>query len=292
MGAQYIERTNPLPILRAMSLFVASLNSGSNGNCYFIASQLHSVIVDAGLSCRETEKRMKRIGRTLKNVDAVLITHEHADHIHGLPAIAKRYRLPVYISPPTLASSGYQIDRSLIRGIQTHEPMIVGDLTVTAFRKSHDASDPYSFMVSHQGVNVGVFTDLGIPCENTIHYFSQCHAVFLESNYDEDLLEQGRYPLALKERIRGDKGHLSNRQALDLFVRHRAPHLSHLFLSHLSEDNNHPKLVTNYFSKDAGTTEIIVAGRKKETRLYHIRNVIPSRRRAVAESEIAQLSLF
>jgi phosphoribosyl 1,2-cyclic phosphodiesterase len=272
-----------------MSLFVASLNSGSNGNCYYLASQETAIIVDTGLSCRETEKRLKRIGRTLKSIDAIFITHEHGDHIHGLPAIAKKHRIPVYISPGTLAESRFQLDRALVHGIRTHEPILVGDLTVTAFAKSHDARDPHSFVVSRNEVSVGVFTDHGHACENLVHYFSRCNAAFLEANYDEDLLEQGSYPFHLKERIRGDKGHLSNKQALDLFNNHKSSKLSHLFLSHLSEDNNHPRLVTNYFSKHAGDTEIVVAGRKKETRLYHIRNTMPVKRKVV---EIEQLTLF
>jgi phosphoribosyl 1,2-cyclic phosphodiesterase len=275
-----------------MSLFVASLNSGSNGNCYYLAGQEASIIVDTGLACRETEKRLRRIGRSLKNIKAIFITHEHGDHIHGLPAICKKYRIPVYLSPGTLAESRLEIDRSLVHGIPSHEPVTVGDLQVTSFLKSHDARDPHSFIVSRNGVRVGVFTDLGHACENVIHYFSQCHAAFLESNYDEDLLEQGRYPYHLKERIRSDKGHLSNKQALELFINHRAPYLSHLFLSHLSEDNNHPKLVQNFFKNDAGNTEIIVAGRKKETKLYHIRDVIPARRKVSVVEEINQLSLF
>jgi phosphoribosyl 1,2-cyclic phosphodiesterase len=275
-----------------MSLFVASLNSGSNGNCYYLAGQESSIIVDTGLSCRETEKRLKRIGRSLKNVKAIFITHEHGDHIHGLPAICKKYRIPVYLSPETLAESRMEIDRSLVHGIPSHEEIVVGDLQVTSFLKSHDARDPHSFIVSRNGVKVGVFTDLGHACENVIHYFSQCHAAFLESNYDEDLLEQGSYPYHLKQRIKSDKGHLSNRQAMELFLNHRAPYLSHLFLSHLSEDNNHPRLVQNFFAKAAGNTEIVVAGRKKETRLYHIRDVMPTKKKVVATEQIQQLSLF
>jgi phosphoribosyl 1,2-cyclic phosphodiesterase len=198
----------------------------------------------------------------------------------------------VYLSPGTLAESRMDIDRSLVHGIPTHEPINVGDLQVTSFLKSHDARDPHSFIESRNGVRVGVFTDLGHACENVVHYFGQCHAAFLESNYDEDLLEQGRYPYHLKERIRSDKGHLSNKQALDLFINHRAPYLSHLFLSHLSEDNNHPRLVQNFFKNDAGYTEIIVAGRKKETKLYHIRDVIPVRKNIKAVEEVQQLSLW
>lgn len=275
-----------------MSLFVASLNSGSNGNCYYIASQESAVIVDTGLSCRETEKRLKRIGRSLKMVNGVFITHEHGDHIHGLPGISRKYRIPVYVSPGTIAESGMDIDRSLLHGIPSHEPVTVGDIQVTSFLKSHDARDPHSFLISRNGVRVGVFTDIGHACENVIHYFSQCHAAFLESNYDEDLLEQGRYPWHLKQRIKGDKGHLSNRQALDLFINHRASYLTHLFLSHLSEDNNHPRLVQNFFSKDAGNTQVIVAGRKKETKLYHIRDVIPVKKNIKPVEEVQQLSLW
>jgi phosphoribosyl 1,2-cyclic phosphodiesterase len=275
-----------------MSLFVASLNSGSNGNCYYLESQESAVIVDTGLSCRETEKRMSRMGKSLKRVKAIFISHEHGDHIHGLPAISKKFRIPVYVSPATLAESRMGIDRSLVRGIPSHEPITVGDIQVTSFKKFHDACDPHSFIVSRNNVRVGVFTDLGHACENTIHYFSQCHAAFLESNYDEDLLEQGRYPFHLKERIKSDKGHLSNKQALDLFVQHRAPYLSHLFLSHLSEDNNHPRLAMKFFANDAGSTEIIVAGRKKETKLYHIRDVFPPKRNIIAAKGIQQLSLF
>lgn len=275
-----------------MSLFVASLNSGSNGNCYYLASQESAVIIDTGLSCRETEKRLKRLGRSLKTVKGLFITHEHGDHIHGLPGICRKFRIPVYISPETIAESGMNIDRALIHGIPSHEPISVGDIQVTSFLKSHDARDPHSFLVSRNGVRVGVFTDIGHACENVIHYFNQCHAAFLESNYDEDLLEQGSYPYHLKQRIKGDKGHLSNRQALDLFIAHRAPYLSHLFLSHLSEDNNHPRLVQNFFAKDAGNTEIIIAGRKKETRLYHIRDVMPVKRKVMGTEEPKQLSLF
>src|SRR5262249_28481172 len=118
-----------------------------------------------------------------------------------------------------------------------------------------------------------IFTDVGRPCEHMVRQFEQCHAAFLESNYDEDMLETGTYPLQLKNRIRGGSGHLSNKQALQLFMEHRPPFMSHLFLSHLSKHNNHPKIVKNLFSGIAGRTKIIIAPRNKETALYHIRNL-------------------
>lgn len=278
-----------------MSLFVASLNSGSNGNCYYVGNQDEAVLIDGGISCRETEKRLKRLGLSIKKVKAVFVSHEHGDHIHGITTLSKKHQLPVYITPETLQHGSLTIREDRIFTFQAGVPLPIGNLSVTAFPKFHDASDPYSFLVSSATVNVGIFTDIGRPCENVIRHFSQCHAAFLESNYDEDMLENGGYPLALKNRIRGGNGHLSNRQALELFITHRPSFMSHLFLSHLSRNNNKPKIVKDLFSKVAGQTKIIVASREKETELYHIRNENRSAgllRRPVAKITHHQLSLF
>ena len=278
-----------------MSLFVASLNSGSNGNCYYVGNQDEAVLIDGGISCRETEKRMKRLGLSLKKVKAVFISHEHGDHIHGVTTLSKKYQLPVYITPGTLQHGNITVREDRIFAFQTGVSIPIGNLKVTAFPKFHDASDPYSFMVSSASVNVGIFTDIGAPCENVIRHFGQCHAAFLESNYDEDMLENGGYPQALKNRIRGGQGHLSNRQALDLFTTYRPSFMSHLFLSHLSRNNNKPKIVKDLFAPVAGVTKIIIASREKETGLYHIRNTAPSIQRTKASnSRISQhqLTLF
>lgn len=253
-----------------MSLYITSLNSGSNGNCYYIGNDAEAIFVDAGLSCRETEKRMKRLGLDMNKVKAVFISHEHGDHIHGLPVLAKKYKLPVYITNPTWLSSGFAGEGYDTISFKAYERIIIGGLQITPFPKQHDAADPYSFVVSCNGVNIGVFTDIGIACEHVIDSFKKCHAVFLESNYDEAMLEQGRYPIHLKRRIRGGKGHLSNRQALDLFLNHRQPGLSHLLLSHLSANNNRPDIAYNMFAPNAGNTKIAVASRVRETPLFHI----------------------
>jgi phosphoribosyl 1,2-cyclic phosphodiesterase len=260
-----------------MSLFVSSLNSGSNGNCYYVGNQEEAVLIDGGISCRETEKRMKRLGLSLKKVKAIFVTHEHGDHIHGVPALSKKHKIPVYITSGTLQSRNVEIQEQLVVSFRGSVPVTIGGLTVTGFPKLHDACDPHSFIVSDGSVNVGVFTDIGLACENVISHFRQCHAAFLEANYDESLLENGSYPYHLKLRIRGGKGHLSNTQALELFLTHRSPHMSHLFLSHLSQDNNRPKIVQDLFRKNAGETEIIIASRSRETQLYHIRNVVRPR---------------
>lgn len=253
-----------------MEVRMASLNSGSNGNCYYVGNEWEAVLIDAGLSCRETERRMSRLGLPMDSVKAVFISHEHSDHIRGVEVLAKKYQLPVFITPGTLSNSRLKIPSHLVMPLAADEPVQVGQLTVTAFSKCHDAADPQSFMVSCQGTNIGVFTDLGICCDNLVRHFKQCHAAFLEANYDDDLLANGRYPHFLKNRIRGGQGHLSNRQAVELLVNHRPEALTHLFLAHLSKENNCPRLVQDLFDAQALGTQIIVASREVETALYHI----------------------
>ena len=146
----------------------------------------------------------------------------------------------------------------------------MGDLRITAFPKMHDASDPYSFTVSCKDIKVGIFTDIGLPCENVVNHFQQCHAAFLEANYDDDMLDKGNYPYHLKKRIRGERGHLSNTQALELFKRHRPSFMTHIILSHLSQNNNCPKLVEALFAQHAEGVKMVVASRYQETEVYYI----------------------
>ena len=254
-----------------MQLFVTSLNSGSNGNCYYIGNEDEAILIDAGISCRETEKRMKRLGLSMQKVKAIFVSHEHSDHIRGIAGICKKWKLPVYITPWTLQGAKLSSTYEGYETFQAYEPVTIGDFSITAFPKYHDASDPHSFVVSSGELTIGVFTDIGAPCEHVIQHFSLCHAIFLEANYDEEMLANGRYPYFLKQRISGGKGHLSNQQALQLFLSCRAPFLSHVFLSHLSKDNNCPELAHGLFSEHAGDTEIVVASRFEETPLYTIR---------------------
>ena len=274
-----------------MALSFTSLNSGSNGNCYYLENQNDAILVDAGITCRETEKRMSRLGLSMAKVRAIFVSHEHSDHIRGIPVIAKKYDLPVFITDGTLKKCGFNLERRLLKTFKAHEAVQVGDLEIIAIPKFHDASDPHSFIVSCNGIKVGVFTDIGIPCENVIRYFSVCHAAFLEANYDEEMLENGRYPYHLKARIRGGNGHLSNKQALELFC-HYGTHMSHLLLAHLSRDNNDPDRVLELFKERSPGTEIIVASREMESKVYHIpdSSSIPIERKV--KTECVQYSLF
>ena len=253
-----------------MALQVASLNSGSNGNCYYIGNRNEAVLIDAGISCREIEKRMKRLELSMKKVRAVFITHEHNDHINGLHRLVKRHQLPVYVTHAARRNALLAWTESVGLHFEAYEPVTIGGLSITAVPKFHDASDPYSFVVEHEGIRVGIFTDMGRVCHHLIKAFKTCHAAFLESNYDEDMLETGGYPLHLKDRIRGGFGHISNKQALQLFMEHRPPFLSHLFLSHLSKNNNRPELVEKMFNEVAGPTRIMIASRFGESDVFHV----------------------
>jgi phosphoribosyl 1,2-cyclic phosphodiesterase len=274
-----------------MSLFITSLNSGSNGNCYYIGNSNEAVLVDIGISCKEVEKRMERLDLSLKKVKAIFISHEHSDHIKGVQTLSKKYKLPVYITKLTLKNSHLVLESELINTFKEYEPIKIGNLSIVAFPKQHDASDPYSFIVEGNGIKIGVLTDIGSVCQHVIENFKQCHAAFLEANYDEDLLNNGYYPYYLKQRIRGDKGHLSNEQALALFVNHKPEFMSHVILSHLSKDNNCPIIVKDLFTKHAQQTQVVVASRLQETAIFHITDSLAAIN-AVTQKAVFQTSLF
>ena len=277
-----------------MSLFITSLNSGSNGNCYYIGNNNEAVLIDAGISCREIEKRMKRLELSMSLVKAIFVSHEHGDHISGIPTLSRKYQLPVYITKNTLRSSFITIEKHLVHSLDANNVIAIGDLAITAFPKSHDAVDPHSFIISCRQVTVGVFTDIGYSCSNIKKNFGRCNAVFLETNYCEEMLVNSSYPFYLKKRISGDDGHLSNTQALELFLSHRGLQLTHLLLSHLSENNNSAELVSRMFNEKAGSTKVIIASRYKETPVYLIEksSAIDSVNNNRIPEGVLQLSLF
>lgn len=252
-----------------MALFFTSLNSGSNGNCYYVGTKTDAVLIDVGLSCRETEKRMKQLGLNMKTVKAIFISHEHGDHIKGVSTLANKYSLPVYITAKT-AKYGPRLIGHLSKNFIANETILINELAITPFSKYHNAVDPHSFIISSHGITVGVITDIGIVCDQVVHFFKKCNAVFLESNYDELMLDNGKYSFYLKKHIRSDVGHLSNNQALDLFINNRHPQLSHLVLSHLSKENNSTQLVSDLFLPHANNTEIFIASRNEATKIFKI----------------------
>lgn len=277
-----------------MELYITSLNSGSNANCYYVGNNDDAVLVDAGLSCRETEKRMKLLGLPMKKIKAIFISHEHSDHINGLQHLSRKFQLPVYITEATLSNTHIPLEKELIRPFKHGSNIMIGDLCINAFRKSHDAIDPHSFMISAYGINIGVITDIGHACKEVIACFNQCHAAFLESNYCEDMLANGNYPYHLKKRIAGSEGHLSNTAALELFRKHASKDLQLLILSHLSKNNNKPELAAAVFEPHARNTKIVVASRYEPSPVFCIEHIqssnTPLRRRVT--KNLQQLSLF
>ncbi len=275
-----------------MHVSVASLNSGSNGNCYYVGNAHEAVLIDAGLSCRETEKRMRMLNLSMLKVKAVFISHEHIDHIKGVEVLARKYQIPVYITEGTLRNSREKPDSHLLKTFTAYENVQIGSFYVKPFPKYHDAADPHSFVVSYDNVHIGVFTDIGAECEHLIKHFKQCHAAFLEANYDEKMLEEGRYPYHLKNRIRGGHGHLSNRQALELFLKHKPAHMSHLFLAHLSKENNDPSIVYELFCEHAGNTHIAIASRYEPMGVFDIFDTREHGEPKMREAKLRQASLF
>jgi phosphoribosyl 1,2-cyclic phosphodiesterase len=253
-----------------MKIFVTALNSGSNGNCYYVGNDNEAVLIDAGISCRETEKRLKRLELSMDKVKAIFVSHEHSDHVRGVHQLSKKYKLPVYITPGTLQNSPLDQNSPLHVKLVPYEPVQIGSLHISAFPKFHDARDPQSFVVRYKEICIGVFTDIGIPCEHVIKHFQSCHAAFLETNYDATMLAEGNYPYYLKQRISSDHGHLSNEQALELFCKHKPDFMRHVFLSHISKENNDLKLVNELFNVHAGKVEIVLTSREREIPVYEI----------------------
>lgn len=275
-----------------MSLYISSINSGSNGNCYYIGNGRDAVLVDAGISCRKIVLRMNNLGLRISSVKAIFISHEHSDHTRGVEVLSRKYGIPVYLTESTWQNSRLRLPADLLQFMVSGKACKIGGLRVVPFPKSHDASDPHSFTVSSGRITVGVLTDIGEPCKHVRKHFGRCHAAFLESNYDAEMLRTGPYPVYLKERIASEVGHLSNDQALELFRSVKKPGLQLLMLSHLSAENNRPELVQELFSKHANGTRIVVASRYEESEVFRIHNGLTTAEGFRHHLKGRQLSLF
>ena len=229
-------------------LEICALASGSNGNCYYIGNGSDAVLIDAGISRRQVLERMKERGLDPGRIRAILISHEHADHFRGVRVLSAKLDVPVYMTRKSLEKSWGPNRPARIQFFEPGEILEVGAFKIHSFLKLHDAAEPCSFRVEHAGKNVGVFTDIGEPCDNVRRELPLCDALFLEANYDEDMLWSGPYPLHLKVRVAGDRGHLSNLQAFELLQAHHHANLQVVYLSHLSEENNRPEVAAAAFA--------------------------------------------
>lgn len=274
-----------------MSLFYASLNSGSNGNCYYVGTSNDGVLVDAGIPLKEIEKRADLLGIDLHTIKALIITHEHTDHIRGAYKLAKKYALPVYSGTGTINRSYFRLNELQFYPIAHGVPVNIGALQIFPFSKQHDAADPYSVVVNFQNRNIGIITDVGAVCENLKVYFGKCHVAFLESNYDTDMLQSGKYPPYLKARIRGGMGHLSNAQALELVQNHGHHELKHVLPAHISKENNRTELVSQVFRELEKNIRIDLALRDGASQLFEINETLEVRPYST-KPENVQLQMF
>ena len=224
-----------------------SIASGSSGNCIYVGTQETHLLIDVGISGRRIEKGLNELDLTGKDVDGILITHEHSDHIGGLGVISRKYQIPIYTTGGTAdaisRSKGLgQLPQGLIQEIQEDEPFQIKDLKVNAFTIPHDAAQPVGFRIEHDSSSVGIATDLGKYNDYIVEHLQGLDALLLEANHDIRMLQVGKYPYYLKQRILGDRGHLSNENAGRLLCRLLHDNLKAVFLGHLSKENNYEQL--------------------------------------------------
>jgi phosphoribosyl 1,2-cyclic phosphodiesterase len=220
----------------------ASLGSGSRGNALLVESGATRLLVDAGFGPREMSRRLDRLGVAAGDIDAVLVTHEHTDHVGGVFACARRYGWAVLLTHGTLAGCRQADGEVRTRIINSHEALVVGDIKVQPFPVPHDAREPVQFVLEDGANRLGVLTDAGHVTAHMVEVLDACDALVLECNHDIGMLDRGRYPPALKRRIGSRWGHLDNAAAALLLSRLEHSRLRHVVAAHLSEENNRPEL--------------------------------------------------
>jgi len=233
-----------------MVVSLTVLASGSRGNCSVLATSRTRVLVDAGLSARETFKRLCEAGEDAASFSAIVITHEHSDHVHGLGTLARKLRVPVFLTDATYqayrrwARDKYQSGPDLprVEHFRAGESFSIGDLEILPFTIPHDAADPVGFAFRAEGVKIAIATDLGYVPASIVEHLRGCVGMIIEANHDLEMLRGGPYPWAVKQRVMSRVGHLSNDALADFLADDYDGSASFLVLGHLSEQNNHPEL--------------------------------------------------
>ena len=226
---------------------LCSIASGSSGNCIYVGSEATHLLVDVGISGKRTESGLQELGLSVNEIDGILVTHEHADHISGLGVIARKYGIPIYATAGTIgaireAGSLGTLEAGLFHEVQEDRKFTIKDLTVNPMHISHDAAQPVGYRISYGNKKVAVCTDLGAYNDYTVECLKGMDALLLEANHDVNMLQVGPYPYYLKQRILGDRGHLSNENSGRLLCRILHDGLKTVFLGHLSKENNLPEL--------------------------------------------------
>jgi phosphoribosyl 1,2-cyclic phosphodiesterase len=228
-----------------MELNFCSLSSGSSGNCYYLGNEFHGILIDAGISATSIRKFLKEMGISTQTIMGILITHNHTDHIKGLELLTRKNNFPVFTTHKIWDSIlHYQkkITPDCIREISLQHKFHLAGFDIEAFPVCHDAPETIGFHINAGDKKITIVTDLGHICTNAAPYIKAANYLVIESNYDEQMLENGRYPHFLKSRIRSDHGHLGNHQTADFLSENINDNLNHIFLAHLSKNNNTPEM--------------------------------------------------
>lgn len=251
-------------------LEICAIASGSNGNCYYIGNEKDAILIDAGISCKQILFRMNLVGLNPSKIRAVFISHEHSDHMRGARVFSKRLQIPVYFTAKTYNAAYKNLQPDYPVFFNPNKEIKIGNFTIYPFLKNHDAAEPCSFRIEYAGKNIGVFTDIGEPCENVQSQLNKCDALFLETNYDEKMLWEGHYPYYLKRRIASEYGHLSNKQAFQLLNDFAGKHLECVFLSHLSKENNTPEIAFNEIQPLENNFSIKLTSRYEAAEVFNL----------------------
>ena len=277
-----------------MHMLVTPLGSGSGGNSYYFESDGTRLLVDAGFGPRETAKRLKAIGRAIDQIDAIVITHEHHDHIQGADRISRKFGIPIYLTAGTLHASAIDPTEAQTVVFRNNSSFRVGEIEVHACRTIHDASDPACFVLeARDGTRVGLASDLGMVDDRIRQHLTNCDGLFFESNHDLDMLRTGTYPWSLKRRILSKVGHLSNDDSMVAVRRMLGVETKTLCMIHLSQINNHESIVNamarGLIQSLGATVDLQIARQDRPLGIVEI-----ARRRAIRRPAIrqAQLALF
>lgn len=252
-----------------MGVSVSVLASGSRGNTAIVESSKARILVDAGISCRETFKRLKSIGREPREVSAILITHEHSDHVYGLLTLAKKLDVPVFMTGATHQAwaramrddSGEKPKIAKLELFSAGRSFQIADITVTPFTIPHDAADPVGLTFSVEGVKVAIATDLGYMPASVRDHLRRCDVLMIESNHDLEMLRVGPYPWSVKQRVMSRVGHLSNESLAEFFAQYYDGGASYIVLAHISQENNHPEIALRAAENALGPQMTLIRNR-------------------------------
>jgi phosphoribosyl 1,2-cyclic phosphodiesterase len=220
----------------------ASIGSGSRGNGTLIQDGSTCLLIDLGFTIRETEKRLAGLELAPSEIGAILVTHEHSDHLNGVGPFARKYSIPVYMTPGTCDQERIG-SLPMLKLINCHQPFVIDGLTIVPVPVPHDAREPCQYLITNGSRTLGVLTDLGHITPHVAEQYNSCDGLMLECNHDPGMLADGPYPYPLKLRVGGDQGHLSNGQAAGLLKKLELPGLQHLVVAHVSEKNNRVDLL-------------------------------------------------